>query len=59
MDEVLAVGDAEFQKKSAERIERVNQHGQTVILVSHNIQTVLRLCRRALCLDQGPRGGYR
>lgn len=53
LDEVLAVGDAEFQKKSAERIERVNQHGQTVILVSHNIQTVLRLCRRALCLDQG------
>ena len=53
LDEVLAVGDAEFQKKSIERIEQVSQHGQTVILVSHNIQTVLRLCRRALCLDQG------
>ncbi len=53
LDEVLAVGDADFQKKSIERIEQVSQHGQTVILVSHNIQTVLRLCRRALCLDQG------
>ncbi len=53
LDEVLAVGDADFQKKSVERIERVSQHGQTVVLVSHNIQTVLRLCRRALCLDQG------
>jgi lipopolysaccharide transport system ATP-binding protein len=53
LDEVLAVGDAEFQKKSAERIEQVNRHGQTVILVSHNIQTVLRLCRRVVCLDQG------
>jgi len=53
LDEVLAVGDADFQKKSVERIEQVGQHGQTVVLVSHNIQTVLRLCRRALCLDQG------
>jgi lipopolysaccharide transport system ATP-binding protein len=53
LDEVLAVGDADFQKKSIERIEQVAQHGQTVILVSHNIQTVLRLCRRALCLDRG------
>jgi len=53
LDEVLAVGDADFQKKSVERIEQVGRHGQTVVLVSHNIQTVLRLCRRALCLDQG------
>ncbi len=53
IDEVLAVGDADFQKKSIERMELVGRHGQTVLLVSHNIQTVLRLCRRVLCLDQG------
>jgi lipopolysaccharide transport system ATP-binding protein len=53
LDEVLAVGDADFQKRSVERIEQISRHDQTVVLVSHNIQTVLRLCRRALCLDQG------
>jgi lipopolysaccharide transport system ATP-binding protein len=53
IDEVLAVGDADFQKKSIQRVEQIGQHGQTVLLVSHNIQTVLRLCRRALLLDQG------
>ncbi len=53
VDEVLAVGDAEFQKKCIERIEEVGRHGQTVILVSHNAQTVLRLCDRAVCLGQG------
>jgi lipopolysaccharide transport system ATP-binding protein len=53
IDEVLAVGDAEFQKKSVERIEQVGRRGQTVVLVSHDIQTVLRLCQRAVCLDRG------
>jgi lipopolysaccharide transport system ATP-binding protein len=53
IDEVLAVGDADFQKKSIRRVEQIGEHGQTVLLVSHNIQTVLRLCRRALLLDQG------
>jgi lipopolysaccharide transport system ATP-binding protein len=53
VDEVLAVGDAEFQKKCMQRIEQVGKHGQTVLFVSHNIQTVLRLCRRALLIDQG------
>jgi lipopolysaccharide transport system ATP-binding protein len=53
IDEVLAVGDADFQKKSIERVEQVGRHGQTVLLVSHNLQTVLRLCRRVVCLDQG------
>ncbi len=53
IDEVLAVGDADFQKKCVDRIEQVGRHGQTVLLVSHNIQTVLRLCQRALLLDEG------
>ncbi len=44
VDEVLAVGDAEFQKKCMRRIEQVGKNGQTVLFVSHNIQAVLRLC---------------
>jgi lipopolysaccharide transport system ATP-binding protein len=53
IDEVLAVGDADFEKKCLQRIEQVGRRGQTVLLVSHNIQTVLRLCSRAILLDQG------
>jgi len=53
VDEVLAVGDAEFQKKCMRRIESVGEHGQTVLLVSHNMQAVLRLCSRALLLEGG------
>jgi len=53
VDEVLAVGDAEFQKKCMQRIEQVGQHGQTVLFVSHNMQAVLRLCGRALLIEQG------
>ena len=53
IDEVLAVGDADFEKKCLQRIEQVGRRGQTVLLVSHNIQTVLRLCGRALLLDEG------
>jgi lipopolysaccharide transport system ATP-binding protein len=53
IDEVLAVGDAAFQKKCMDRIEQVGKHGQTVLFVSHNMQAVLRLCSRALLLEQG------
>jgi lipopolysaccharide transport system ATP-binding protein len=53
IDEVLAVGDAAFQKKCMERIEQVGKHGQTVLFVSHNMQAVLRLCSRALLMEQG------
>jgi lipopolysaccharide transport system ATP-binding protein len=53
VDEVLAVGDAEFQKKCMQRIEQVGKNGQTVLFVSHNIQAVLRLCGRALLIDHG------
>jgi lipopolysaccharide transport system ATP-binding protein len=53
VDEVLAVGDAEFQKKCMQRIETVGKHGQTVLFVSHNVQALLRLCTRALLLEQG------
>jgi lipopolysaccharide transport system ATP-binding protein len=53
IDEVLAVGDADFQKRTEERLERGGRGGQTVLLVSHNLQTVLRLCQRVVCLEQG------
>jgi lipopolysaccharide transport system ATP-binding protein len=53
IDEILAVGDAEFQKKCMQRIEQVGKHGQTVLFVSHNMQAVLRLCSRALLIEQG------
>jgi lipopolysaccharide transport system ATP-binding protein len=53
IDEVLAVGDAEFQKKCMQRIEQVGKDGQTVLFVSHNMQAMLRLCSRALLIEQG------
>ena len=53
VDEVLAVGDAEFQKKCLGRMENVAQEGRTVLFVSHNISAVNRLCPRAVLLEQG------
>lgn len=53
VDEVLAVGDAAFQEKCLTKMEGVTQIGRTVLLVSHNMQVVQRLCRRALLLQKG------
>ncbi|MET0516385.1 MAG: ABC transporter ATP-binding protein [Nitrospiraceae bacterium] len=53
VDEVLAVGDVRFQKKCMGKMEDVGQHGRTVILVSHDMQAITRLCRRALLLSGG------
>ncbi len=53
VDEVLAVGDAEFQKKSLGKMESVAQQGRTVLFVSHNMNAVERLCSSALLLDRG------
>ena len=53
VDEVLAVGDVEFQRKCIGRMERVARDGRTVLLVSHNLGTVRALCRRALLLEAG------
>src|SRR5207248_1545313 len=53
VDEVLAVGDAEFQKKSLGKMQEIGESGRTVIFVSHNMATVARLCTRALMLDGG------
>jgi len=53
VDEVLAVGDARFQKKCLSKMQDVGQHGRTVLFVSHNMTAVTRLCERCLMLDHG------
>lgn len=53
VDEVLAVGDAAFQKKCLGRMRSVTGEGRTVIFVSHNMAAVKALCTRALLLDAG------
>src|SRR5256885_6409026 len=53
IDEVLAVGDAEFQKKCLGKMESVARTGRTVIFVSHNMVAVQNLCSRALWLSSG------
>jgi lipopolysaccharide transport system ATP-binding protein len=53
VDEVLAVGDAGFQKKCLGKMEDVAGHGRTVLFVSHNMQAVQALCSRAVLLEAG------
>ena len=53
VDEVLAVGDAEFQHKCVGKMQEVARHGRTVLFVSHNMAAVERLCTRALRLEAG------
>jgi lipopolysaccharide transport system ATP-binding protein len=53
IDEVLAVGDADFQKKCLGKMKEVAGDGRTVIFVSHNMEAVKSLCSRALFLEKG------
>ena len=53
VDEVLAVGDARFQRKCLQKMQEVGHAGRTVIFVSHNMPAITRLCQRALLLDAG------
>jgi lipopolysaccharide transport system ATP-binding protein len=53
VDEVLAVGDAEFQQRCLGRMEDFSGTGRTVVFVSHNMQTINQLCDRALWIDGG------
>ncbi len=53
IDEVLAVGDANFQKKCLNKMQDVGQHGRTVLFVSHNMPAVTRLCERVVLLNEG------
>ncbi len=53
VDEVLAVGDAEFQRRCLGRMEDLSASGRTVLFVSHNMQAVSQLCERAIWLERG------
>ncbi|MFN4234267.1 MAG: ABC transporter ATP-binding protein [Bacteroidia bacterium] len=53
IDEVLAVGDAEFQKKCMGKMEDVSKSGRTVLFVSHNIGAVRILCKKSILLNNG------
>jgi lipopolysaccharide transport system ATP-binding protein len=53
VDEVLAVGDAEFQKKCLGMMGDVAHEGRTVLFVSHNLGAIITLCNRAILIDQG------
>lgn len=55
IDEVLAVGDAEFQKKCLGKMQDVAGHGRTVLFVSHNMGAVDTLCSSAMLLEKGGR----
>jgi lipopolysaccharide transport system ATP-binding protein len=53
VDEVLAVGDAAFQKKCLGKMGEVARGGRTVLYVSHNMASIKRLCTSVMCLDKG------
>lgn len=53
LDEVLAVGDAAFQKKCFDYFEELKKSGKTVVLVTHDMSSVERFCTRALLIDDG------
>ncbi len=57
VDEVLAVGDAEFQRKCLGKMQEVSEHGRTVVFVSHNLSAVQRLCSRAYWIGGGQIAG--
>jgi lipopolysaccharide transport system ATP-binding protein len=53
VDEVLAVGDASFQKKCLNKMEDVGREGRTVLFVSHHMPSITRLCERTILLREG------
>ena len=53
VDEVLAVGDAEFQRRCLGRMSQAEREGRTVVFVSHDLDSLAKLCPRALWLEQG------
>ena len=54
IDEVLAVGDGEFQKKCMGKMDEIShKEGRTILFVSHNMGAVLQLCNRMICIERG------
>lgn len=53
IDEILSVGDQEFQRKSSEKIEEFRREGRTIIVVSHSLGLVQQLCKDVIWLEKG------
>ena len=53
VDEVLAVGDAQFQKKCFQKMQEIGTQGRTILFVSHNMSAVRSICEQALILERG------
>src|SRR3546814_9824774 len=53
VDEVLAVGDASFQRKCLSKMDDVLKNGRTILFVSHKMDALRRLCERAILLERG------
>lgn len=53
VDEVLAVGDSEFPRKAVKKLKEINQNGVTILYVSHNMESVLSLCKNGVLLENG------
>jgi ABC-2 type transport system ATP-binding protein len=53
IDEVLAVGDTAFQQKCHQKMEQFRQEGRTILIVSHGLSDIARLCKNAVWLDKG------
>ena len=53
LDEILAVGDARFQQRCYERIQRLQDAGKTVLVVSHDIETIINQCDSAILIEKG------
>lgn len=53
VDEVLAVGDAQFQEKCLKKMNEIGAQHRTILFVSHNVNSVLALCNKGILLDQG------
>ncbi len=53
LDEVFAVGDEHFQKKCTDKIEEIRRSGKTIVFVSHDLESVKKLCDRAMLLSGG------
>lgn len=53
VDEVMAVGDAEFQEKCLDKIEEIKRSGATIIIVSHDLPLITNICDRAIWIDKG------
>lgn len=53
VDEVLAVGDSDFQRKCTDRMKDISSDGRTVLFVSHNMDAIQKMCKRCVCLEGG------